>query len=110
MNLQDKVAVVTGGASGLGRAVVVTLLAGDARVALFDRDGERGTQAATALGSSAIFEQIDITSEAQVQAGIDATLARFWRYPHLYQLRRRARRSQDRFRRKTLCPWHCETR
>lgn len=77
MNIQDKVAVVTGGASGLGRAVVQTLIAGGARVALFDRDGERGAQAATELGSSAMFEQVDVTSEAQVQAGIDATLARF---------------------------------
>lgn len=77
MNLQDKVAVVTGGASGLGRAVAETLIAGGARVALFDRDGERGAQAAAELGSSAMFEQVDVTSEAQVQAGIDATLARF---------------------------------
>jgi len=37
MNLQDKVAVVTGGASGLGRAVAETLIAGGARVALFDQ-------------------------------------------------------------------------
>ena len=77
MNLQDKVAVVTGGASGLGRAVVEAFVTGGARVALFDCDSERGTQVATELGSSAMFAQVDVTSEIQVQAGIDATLASF---------------------------------
>lgn len=77
MNLQDKVAVVTGGASGLGRAVVEAFITGGARVALFDCDSERGAQVATELGSSAMFAQVDVTSEIQVQAGIDATLASF---------------------------------
>jgi 3-hydroxyacyl-CoA dehydrogenase / 3-hydroxy-2-methylbutyryl-CoA dehydrogenase len=77
MILHDKVAIITGGASGLGRAVVDALAAGGARVSLFDRDSERGVQAATELGSAAMFEQVDVTSESQVQAGIDATLARF---------------------------------
>ncbi len=77
MNLHDKVAIITGGASGLGRAVADALAAGGARVSLFDRDSERGVQAATELGSAAMFEQVDVTSESQVQAGIDATLARF---------------------------------
>ena len=77
MILHDKVAIITGGASGLGRAVADALAAGGARVSLFDRDSERGVQAATELGSAAMFEQVDVTSESQVQAGIDATLARF---------------------------------
>ena len=45
MNLHDKVAIITGGASGLGRAVADALAAGGARVSLFDRDSERGNEA-----------------------------------------------------------------
>lgn len=77
MIVHDKVAIITGGASGLGRAVADALAEGGARLSLFDRDSERGVQAATELGSAAMFEQVDVTSESQVQAGIDATLARF---------------------------------
>ncbi|MCW5668061.1 MAG: SDR family NAD(P)-dependent oxidoreductase [Hydrogenophaga sp.] len=77
MIVHDKVAIITGGASGLGRAVADALAEGGARLSLFDRDSERGVQAANELGSAAMFEQVDVTSESQVQAGIDATLARF---------------------------------
>jgi NAD(P)-dependent dehydrogenase (short-subunit alcohol dehydrogenase family) len=77
MNPSGKVAIVTGGASGLGRAVAETLLQAGARVVLFDRDADRGAEAAAAAGEAAVFVPVDVTSEAQVQAGIDFALERF---------------------------------
>ncbi|MCM3562760.1 SDR family NAD(P)-dependent oxidoreductase [Hydrogenophaga intermedia] len=77
MNISSKVALVTGAASGLGRAVAEALLLAGARVVLFDRDAERGADFAAAAGPAALFVAVDVTSEAQVQAGIDRALGEF---------------------------------
>lgn len=77
MNITSKVAVVTGAASGLGRAVAAALLDAGARVVLFDRDAGRGAEVAAAAGAAALFVPVDVTSESQVQAGIDRALAQF---------------------------------
>lgn len=77
MNIPSKVAVVTGAASGLGRAVAEALLNAGARVVLFDRDTERGADFAAAAGAAALFVPVDVTSESQVQAGIDRAVAEF---------------------------------
>lgn len=77
MNIASKVAIVTGAASGLGRAVAEALLLAGARVVLFDRDAERGADFAAGAGAAALFVPVDVTSEAQVQAGIDRALAEF---------------------------------
>ncbi|AFT71611.1 NAD dependent epimerase/dehydratase family [Alloalcanivorax dieselolei B5] len=73
MDIKNKVAVVTGGASGLGRATVEALAARGAKVMILDRDAQRGEEAAAAIGASVAFTQTDVTDEASVQAAIDAT-------------------------------------
>jgi NAD(P)-dependent dehydrogenase (short-subunit alcohol dehydrogenase family) len=71
MQLQGSVAMVTGGASGLGAATVRRLVAGDARVVIVDRDEASGIALARELGpKSASFMQADITDAAQVDLAI----------------------------------------
>ncbi|MEM6390578.1 MAG: SDR family NAD(P)-dependent oxidoreductase [Pseudomonadota bacterium] len=70
MDISDVKAVVTGGASGLGEATVRYLHAAGARVAVFDRDAERGAALAQELGAS--VHPLDVTSEPEVQAALDA--------------------------------------
>ncbi len=66
----DIAAIVTGGASGLGKATVQQLRAEGVKVAIFDRDEDRGREAAEELG--AVFCKVDVTSEDSVDAGFAA--------------------------------------
>ena len=77
MDLKDKVAVVTGGASGLGRATVKRFVANGAKAAIFDMNEDKGKALAEELGDSVIFCNVNVTSEESVQAGIDATMEAF---------------------------------
>src|SRR5262245_55641878 len=72
MRMQDVRAVVTGGASGLGRAVAEEVIAAGGRVALLDVNEEAGQGAAKALGVHATFLKTDVTSEPAVDAAIEA--------------------------------------
>ena len=67
---QDTVAVVTGGASGLGEAVARGLAAAGARVALFDRDAEKGERVAAEIGGR--FHAVDVSDAESVRAGFEA--------------------------------------
>ncbi len=70
--MKDGVALVTGGASGLGRATVEKLVAGGGRAVIVDRDAERGEALAKELGVKARFVATDVTDAAQVQAAVAA--------------------------------------
>jgi len=71
MNLQDSVALVTGGASGLGAATVRRLVAAGAKAVIVDRDADKGTTLQAELGDSVAFQKTDVTDAEQVQAAID---------------------------------------
>jgi NAD(P)-dependent dehydrogenase (short-subunit alcohol dehydrogenase family) len=77
MDIAGKVAVITGGASGLGEATVRRLARMGAKVAIFDMNAERGNALARELGDAVMFQQVNVSDEASVKAGIDATVARF---------------------------------
>lgn len=69
----NTVAVVTGGASGLGAATAAALAEAGARVTLFDLDEARGAAHAKALGGS--FQRVDVSDPASVAAGFAAVEA-----------------------------------
>ena len=67
MKIQEKVCVVTGGASGLGAATAQHLVAQGAKVILVDMNQELGQQLQQQLGENAEFIAVDVTDENQVQ-------------------------------------------
>ncbi len=77
MDIQNSVAVVTGGASGLGEATVERLIAGGGRVGIFDLNEERGRALAAKHAGKAVFVRVDVSDEAQVGAGIAAVMQAF---------------------------------
>ncbi len=77
MNLQNKVAVVTGAASGLGFATCKALAAAGARIAGLDLDKDKLATLASELGANGITCAVDVADEASVKAGIDAAMKAF---------------------------------
>ncbi len=73
MELEGCSAVVTGGASGLGAATARALAKAGVRVAIFDRDADRGRQVAQEIGG--VFAHVDVTDEASVDRGFEAARA-----------------------------------
>jgi NAD(P)-dependent dehydrogenase (short-subunit alcohol dehydrogenase family) len=80
MNAQElagKVAIVTGGAGGIGEATAELLVAEGASVVIADVDAERGQALAVRIGDSAAFRQTDVSDIDQVQAAVDFAVERF---------------------------------
>jgi NAD(P)-dependent dehydrogenase (short-subunit alcohol dehydrogenase family) len=75
MKLDQAVAIVTGGASGLGLATVERLVAGGAQVVILDLEGSQGKEVATRLGAEAEFVAADVTDEDAVAAAVDQAAA-----------------------------------
>jgi NAD(P)-dependent dehydrogenase (short-subunit alcohol dehydrogenase family) len=75
MQLRSVIAVVTGGASGLGAATAMRLAAAGARVALLDLPTSAGADVARRLGEPALFTPADVTSAEQVTQALDAAWA-----------------------------------
>ena len=80
VSLKDKIAIVTGAASGIGREIARQFLAHGAKVAIADIDIDAARAAAAELdpnGDKALGVAMDVTQEAQVDAGVDEVAWRF---------------------------------
>ena len=77
--LAGKVALVTGGASGIGEATVRLFVAEGASVVIADLQDERGGRVAGELGARAAYAHADVSREADVQAAVEAAVRRFGR-------------------------------
>lgn len=77
MKLENKVAVITGGASGLGEATVRRFVANGAKCAIFDLNDERGVALVKELGDQVAYFHVDVTSEQDVETAIAQTVEKF---------------------------------
>jgi len=77
VEIQKSVALVTGGASGLGAATVENIVAGGGRAMILDREGSPGPELAQRLGDAVRFVAADVTSEEQVRAAVAKTVEAF---------------------------------
>lgn len=77
--LEGKVAVITGGASGIGAATVRLFVKEGARVVVADMQRERGEALAEELGPAATFVGCEVRQEDQVKAAIEAAISRWGR-------------------------------
>ncbi len=74
MKIEECLAVVTGGASGLGEATVRKIVHGGGKVVIMDRGVENGERVQNELGSNVVFLQTDVTNEEDVKASLDRAL------------------------------------
>jgi 3-oxoacyl-[acyl-carrier protein] reductase len=74
MRLKDKVALITGGAAGIGRATAQRFMEEGANVVICDVNAEAGSEAEQALGPDAEFYQVDVTDRQAAQEWVDAVV------------------------------------
>ena len=80
MRLQDKVAIVTGGAAGIGRAICELFFEEGARVVIADIDSDGGSETAgliTDAGGDAVFVETDVSDEAQVANLVESAVGSY---------------------------------
>jgi NAD(P)-dependent dehydrogenase (short-subunit alcohol dehydrogenase family) len=81
-SFENKVALVTGGTSGIGKAAALALAVAGAKVVVAGRrenEGREVVEAVKKLGGQALFVKTDVSREADVKALVDKTLATFGR-------------------------------
>jgi NAD(P)-dependent dehydrogenase (short-subunit alcohol dehydrogenase family) len=77
--LEERVALVTGGASGIGRAIAGRFASEGARVVIGDLDARRGNELTESLGEGAAFHRLDVSDESSFSRAIESVAARWER-------------------------------
>jgi NAD(P)-dependent dehydrogenase (short-subunit alcohol dehydrogenase family) len=77
--LADRVAIITGGASGIGAATVRLFAAQGARILVADMQEDRGKQLAESLGEAVDFRRVDVTREEDVKGAVEQAVDRWGR-------------------------------
>jgi 3-oxoacyl-[acyl-carrier protein] reductase len=77
IDLNERTAVVTGGAQGFGRAITERFVASGARVAIWDNDHALAEKTARGIGNAVSAFEVDITDSAAVERAREATLGAF---------------------------------
>jgi NAD(P)-dependent dehydrogenase (short-subunit alcohol dehydrogenase family) len=81
--MAGKNGIVTGGARGIGRELAGAFAGADARVAVWDTDGDAARAAAEEVGGGAIAAAVDVTDEKAVAAAVETALGAFGRIDFL---------------------------
>lgn len=84
MRLQDKVAIVTGGASGIGEFTVREMLKQGAKVVIADFNDTGGQKLADELGENVSFIHVDVSNEEQVEAMVKHAVDKFGKVDILF--------------------------
>ncbi|WCJ40226.1 NAD(P)-binding Rossmann-fold superfamily protein [Euphorbia peplus] len=82
--LEGKVAVITGGGSGLGKATAHEFIRNGAHVIIADMDSKMGLEAANEMGPQAHFVECDVRIEAQVKEAVDFAMAHYGKLDIMY--------------------------
>lgn len=83
-SLEGKVAIITGGASGIGEATARLFVEEGARVLIVDVQCDKGQRLADEMGESAAYLHSDVSREADVKAAVAFALERFGRLDCLF--------------------------
>lgn len=84
MRLKNKVAVITGGTSGIGLATAILFAKEGAKVVIAGRDITKAKKAINKIGKGTIFIKTDVSNELEVKKLIDSTIKKFKRIDVLY--------------------------
>ncbi|KAI5425128.1 hypothetical protein KIW84_031072, partial [Lathyrus oleraceus] len=82
--LQDKVALITGGASGIGKAAATKFINNGAKVVIADIDQQRGRETAMELGHDATFITCDVTKESDISNAVDFAVSEYKQLDIMY--------------------------
>ena len=84
--MQGKVALISGGAEGIGAAVARKFVAGGGSVMLGDVQADKGAALAAELGAQAASVSLDVRDLAQWESAVETTQARFGKLTHLFNI------------------------